>query len=154
MNKSIKWINRQVRLGWLFLAGGLVVGGIGIYLERTLANPTFNPRIITAIGILLVGIAVSILVRYMAGQRSPQAAARLTSEVKDERSQLMRARAGNRAYWFSAALTYALLMWVSFASNGSLPALTGDTLWFCLAGVVVLPFGVYAASMLYDEKHI
>ena len=42
-------------------------------------------------------------------------------------------------------------MWVSFAANGSLPELSPDALWFALAAVVILPFGVYAASLAYDQ---
>ncbi len=153
MNKQMKWVNSQVSKGWLFLVTGLLVVGVGIILERQAAALTFNPRIVTGLGILLLGISLAYLVRYFSARRDPQAAARVASEERDERNLLLRARAGNRAYWSSAVLTYALLMWVSFASNGSLPALSMDALWYALAGMVVLPFGVYAASLWYDQKH-
>ena len=44
-------------------------------------------------------------------------------------------------------------MWVSFAGNGSLPMLSDDALWFALAAVVVIPFGVYAVSLAYDQQN-
>jgi hypothetical protein len=153
MNNNMKWIQRQVRLGWIFFAAGAVLAVTGIVLQRGVVNLPFNARIITGLGLLLLGVAVSYLVRYGSAQRSPQTAARLASEEHDERNQLIRARAGSRAYWCSAILTYALLMWVSFASNGSLPMLSADTLWYALSGLVILPFIVYAASLAYDQQN-
>jgi hypothetical protein len=50
-------------------------------------------------------------------------------------------------------MAYAVLMWVSFTVRGSLPELSPDALWFFLAAVVVVPFGVYAASLIYDQGH-
>jgi hypothetical protein len=79
---------------------------------------------------------------------------RLTVEERDERTVLIRTRAGNRAYWVSTALIYLGLMWVSFAANGSLPALTGNTLWFFLAAGVLIPFGVYITSILVDQRNL
>jgi len=151
MNNRLKWINRQWQLGWALLAVGLVFAVVGLILPLLAGSLPFNHRIITGLGILLLGIGVSILVRYGAARRDPQAALRLVSEQRDERMQLLRARAGNRAYWVSAVMAYAVLMWVSFASNGSLPELSTDTLWFFLAAVVVVPGVVYAASLAIDQ---
>lgn len=153
MNNKISWLNRKARLGWIFLALGLVLALAGIVLQGSIENLPFNARIITGLGILLLGVAVSYFMRYGAVRRDPKAAARLVSEERDERMQIIRARAGNRAYWFSAILTYTLLMWISFAQNGSLPALSADALWYVLAGLVIAPFGVYAASMAYDQHN-
>jgi hypothetical protein len=153
MNNNVKWIHRQVRLGWIFLAAGIILAVVGIVLQRLVANLPFNARIITGLGILLLGVAISYLVRYGAARRSPQAAVRLASEERDERMRIIRARAGNRAYWFSAVLAYAGLMWVSFAQSGSLPMLSVDALWYFLVGLVILPFGVYAASMMHDQQN-
>ena len=65
----------------------------------------------------------------------------------------IRTRAGNRAFWVSIAMTYAILMWESMASNVSLPKLSSDGLWFFLAAAVVVPFAVYIASIVYDQKN-
>lgn len=153
MNNNAKWIQRQVRLGWVFFAAGLVLAIIGLILQWAFENLPFNARIVTGLGILLLGIAVSYLVRYGAAQRSLQAAKRLVSEDRDERTQMIRARAGSRAYWVSAILTYALLMWVSFASNGSLPMLSADALWYVLAAIVIVPGIVYMISTIYDQQN-
>ena len=153
MNNHLNWINRQVRLGWVFLAAGLVVALAGILLPRLAGDLPFNERIITGVGILLLGVGTSYLVRFRAIRQDAQAARRILSEEHDERMQLLRARAGNRAYWVSAALAYIVLMWVSFAASGSLPPLSGDALWYLLAAVVVVPFGIYAISLSYDQQH-
>jgi hypothetical protein len=146
-------INRRIQLGWALLAAGLVVGISGILLRMMVGDLPFNARIITGIGILLIGLGISNIVRYRAALQDKQAARRMISEGRDERIQAIRARAGNRAYWISAALAYTGLMWLSFSENGSLPPLSTDTLWYILSVIVVLPFVVYAGSLIYDQAN-
>lgn len=153
MSNSTKWINRQVRVGWLLLAAGVIVGLVGVALPWVAGDLPFNERIITGVGILLGGVGISYLVRYAAARREPQVARRIVSEERDERMHLLRSQAGNRAYWVSAGLAYIGLMWLSFAENGSLPMPTMDGVWYFLAAVVVVPFIVYAASLVYDQKY-
>lgn len=154
MTNSVAWINRRIWLGWILLAVGLLVGVIGILLPRLVGSLPFNARIITGIGILLVGVGCAELVRYGAIRKDTQAARRLISEERDERLQFIKARAGGRAYWLSAALVYIGLLWVSFAENGSLPTLSADGLWYFLAGAFILPLIVYIISLMYDQAHL
>ena len=154
MNNRTKWIRSRIRMGWIFLAAGSIVAIVGIFTELQFAYMPYNFRIITGLGILLGGIGVGYLVRYRAALKDEQSAMRLTVEERDERTVLIRTRAGNRAYWVSTALIYLGLMWVSFAANGSLPALTGNTLWFFLAAGVLIPFGVYITSILVDQRNL
>lgn len=153
MNKQVNWVKQQLLLGRVALAAGIVLSIAGLLLPRLAGSLPFNARIITGLGILLLGVGTAYLVRYSTARHDPQAAGRLASEARDERMQGIRARAGNRAYWVSAAIIYAGLMWVSFSANGSLPALSADGLWYFLAAAVVIPFGVYAASLAYDQNH-
>lgn len=154
MDNRTNWIKTRIRLGWVFLWTGALVAAGGIFAERQFSGQPFNFRIITGLGILLIGVGVGYLVRYGAVQKDEQAARRLTAEERDERTQLIRTRAGNRAYWVSAALVYIGLMWASFAANGDLPALSGDTLWYFLAVAVLVPFGVYVLSLLVDQRNL
>jgi hypothetical protein len=154
MNNRTKWISSKIRMGWMFLATGIIVAIMGIFAELQFAYLPYNFRIITGLGILSGGIGVGYLVRYRAALKDEQSAMRLTVEERDERTVLIRTRAGNRAYWVSTALIYLGLMWVSFAANGSLPALTGNTLWFFLAAGVLIPFGVYITSILVDQRNL
>lgn len=71
----------------------------------------------------------------------------------DERTVLIRTRAGNRAYWLSAGLVYIGLMWTSLAAHGHLPDLSGDVLWFYLVFCVIVPFDVYITSILVDQRN-
>lgn len=152
MDSRTKWITTRIRTGWAFLAAGVIVGAIGMFTELQHAVLPYNPRLLTGLGILLAGIGVAYLVRYRAALQDERAARRLTVEERDERLMLIRMRAGNRAFWVSALLVYAGLMWASFAGNGSLPPMSGDGLWYFLAAAVLVPFGVYAASILVDER--
>lgn len=154
MVKNAKWISTRIRTGWVILAVGVVVCLVGVLLELGNSNLAFNPAIITGLGILGVGIGVGIVVRYRAALVDEQAAKRLKADELDERTVLIRTRAGSRAYWVSTGLVYAGLMWVSFAANDDLPDLSGDTLWYFLAACVVVPFGVYIISILDDQRKL
>jgi hypothetical protein len=152
MDNRKKWIHNRVRMGWILLALGVLGIAAGSFMELRSYLP-YNLRIITGLGILLAGIGVGYLVRYKAALKDEQSIRQLAVEERDERTVQIRARAGSRAYWVSAVLVYIALMWVSFASNGSLPELSGDTLWYFLAASVVIPFGVYVASILIDQRN-
>jgi ABC-type uncharacterized transport system permease subunit len=153
MNEQQNWFNRQIRTGWTVLGAGLLLGIIGVFLPFVVDNLPFNSRIITGLGILLIGLGMAQLMRYNAASKDRKLAGRLINEEKDERLQMIRARAGNRAYWVSAVMIYIGLMWASFGSNGSLPAISPDSLWYFLAAVVILPFGVYVVSLYNDKRN-
>jgi len=154
MDKHTQWIAARVRIGWIILAVGVVIGMIGIFLELRGSNLPFAAAIVTGWGILGVGTGIGVIVRYRAALRGDQAARRLTVEELDERNVSIRARAGNRAYWASTALVFMGLMWASFAANGSMPDLSGDVLWYFLVVCVAAPFGVYVASILVDQRNL
>ncbi len=153
MNARSQWTQRQARLGYALLIAGALLLIVSLLLPALVGALPFNPRIIGGLGILLLGLGFARLVRYNAARKDEQAARRLMIEETDERTRLLRDRSGNRAYWVSTVLAYALLMWLSFAANGSLPTPDMDTLWYALAAVVVLPFIVYAAGLVYDQQH-
>ena len=68
------------------------------------------------------------------------------------RTVAVRRLAGSRAFRVSAALTFALLMWVSISANGQLPALSHDGLWYALAAAFVLPVLVYVVSIVQAQR--
>lgn len=152
MDSRTNWIMSKIRLGWILLAVGVMISLVGILFEMVYSHLVYNYRIITGLGILFIGIGIGYLVRYRSALKDEQSARRMKIEERDERTVMLRARAGNRAYWVSAALIYIGLMWASFAANGDLPELAGNTLWFFLAGCVLIPFGVYIASLLVDQR--
>lgn len=153
MDNKAGWINQKKNLARIFLGTGLVVFISGILLELLKTDRGFEPRIISGLGILFLGIGAANFVRYHSAAKNPAAASREFNEERDERMVTIRTRAGNRAFWVSIAMTYAVLMWESMVSNGSLPKLSSDGLWFFLAAAVVLPFVVYIASIVYDQKN-
>lgn len=152
MNKHTRWLLTKLRLGWAFLAAGIMLALAGIFIGLEFDYLPYNFRVITGLGILLIGIGISYLVRYWAAQKDETAAQRAMVDERDERTVAIRARAGNRAYWVSAVMLYAGLLWVGLAANGSLPELSGDVLWYYLAAAVVFPFGIYIVSLVVEER--
>ena len=153
MNDKTEWINQKKNLAKIFLGLGLIALLGGILLELLKIVQGFDPRIITGLGILLSGIGIANYVRYRSAAKNSAAASREIYEDRDERMVIIRTRAGNRAFWVSISLTYACLMWESISSNGSLPKLTSDGLWYFLSVAVVIPFAVYIASIIFDQKN-
>jgi hypothetical protein len=154
MNDRKNWIFNKIKLGWIFLAAGVLLGAAGIILGRIYAYLPYNFGIITGLGIFLAGIGINNLIVYRKALKNEQVAMQLSVTERDERTVFIRSRAGNRAYWVSTALVYSGLMWESFAANGNLPALSGDSLWYFLAAAVLIPFGVYIGSLLIDQRRM
>lgn len=154
MDNRTKWVKTRFHLGWILLVAGVLIGIVGIIVELQNTHQPYNYRIITGLGILLAGYGIGKLVLYGVALKDDQTARRLAVEDRDERTQLIRARAGNRAYWVSGGLIYTGLMWASFAANGSLPDLSGDTLWFFLVACTLVPLGIYIISILIDERNL
>ena len=152
MSDQNKWLQNKIRWGWIWLIAGVILSLTGVIIGLVYSPLPYDPRIITGVGIVLVGVGLSILIRYRVAGKDATALRRLSAEERDERSELIRARAGNRAFWVAISLTYIGLMWSSYASNGQLPPLSGDTLWYYLVGCVVVPFIVYIASVLNGER--
>ena len=152
MTEHSSWLRTRVRVGWaLLVAGAAILAGS---LVAAAANPgsDFNFKIVGGLGIVIAGGGVGVLVRYGNALRDREAARRVIIEERDERGVLIRQRAGNRAWWTSVAIVWLGLMWASFAANGQLPKLQDDLLWNFLAVAVVVPFTVYAASIVVDER--
>jgi uncharacterized membrane protein YidH (DUF202 family) len=153
MRNQNSWVKGKLYWGLALLAGGVVVGVVGLALPGMLGELAFNPRLIQGLGIFLIGVGIAMLVQYASVRRNPQAARQMLVEKRDERSQMIRARSGNRAFWVSIALTYIILMWESFADDGSLPALSDDALWFFLAAAVLIPMVVYIGGIVYEQNN-
>lgn len=150
MNNRMDYMKKHLRMGWGFMIVGMVLIIAGLVLQFFSTLP-FNVRIISGLGICIVGVGIAEILRYLSYRKEPQSAARLINEDLDERSRMIRMKAGNRAFWVSLALTYAALMWLSFAGNGSLPTPDPDTLWFYMAAAVMIPFIIYIVSIVYDR---
>lgn len=150
MTDPKKWIARRIRLGWALLAAGALAG----YLARwaTSAGAPYNFQMIIGLGALVMAAGVGLLLRFRAGLKDEAAARRLMTNAQDERTVMIRMRAGNRAFWTSTVLVYSGLMWTSYAARGGLPVPSQDALWNFLAVAVVVPFVVYIGSILMDER--
>jgi hypothetical protein len=150
VTEQMNWLRTRVRAAVVLVVVGLalLVGS----LVAAAANPGSNFGIVGGIGIAISGGGLGMIVKYGGALRGGEAARRAIIQERDERGVMIRTRAGNRAFWVGIAIAWLGLMWVSFAANGRVPALDGDALWNFLAGAVLVPFAVYAASVVVDER--
>lgn len=152
MNDHQNYIKNRMRIGWALLALGVLLFAAGLVLQY-LFTAAFNARIVSGLGIFFAGLGFSQIIRYRIGAGNRQAVDRLVNEERDERNRLIRARAGNRAFWVALVMIYIALMWLSFASNGDLPNATADVMWYYLAAAFVIPFGVYIIDIIVEQRN-
>ncbi len=152
MNSMEKYTNKHRSFARIFLVAGLITVAAGIALERTQPAFGIDPRLITAAGILLLGLSLGSWVRYFTAKKDPQTTLRTINAESDERMTAIKNQAGQRGFWAALAITYGLLMWESVSSNGALPVLSEDGRWLWLAAAVVLPMIVYIVSIIQGNK--
>ncbi len=152
MNDQQNYLQNRVRMGWGLLILGVVLFASGLVLQFIFVVQ-FNARIVSGLGIFFAGLGLAYILRYQSVQRDRQAASRLVNEERDERNRQIRARAGNRAFGVAMVIAYTALMWLSFASSGSLPVPTSNGLWLYQAAAVIVPFSVYIGSIVIDQKN-
>lgn len=153
MRKQTSLGKGKLLWGLAMIAMGLilVVAGLLLPLLVDVGTPSFNPRLIPAAGVVLLGVGLGYLVQYASIRLNPQAAQEMVIQARDERFRLIRARAGNRAFWVSITMTYIVLLLVSLAGSGNIPALSDDALTIMLVTTVVAPMIVYIVGLVYEQ---
>ena len=101
MSNQTSWTKKM-------LTSGLVLGGLGlvILVAGLLGVEWLNPRFLPAMGIFLLALGGASFAQYWFVQRDPKAGLQLRIQEQDERLQLIRARAGSRAYPVSSAMAF------------------------------------------------
>ncbi len=150
MRDQASWAMSILGRGLVAMAAGLVVV-VAVVALGLLSRHTGPGRLALSVGMLQLGLGIVRLLQYAYIRRHPWAGWRMMMWERDERLQLIRARAGQRAFVTSSALAITLLLWASLASDFRLPALSSDALWFSLVVVVVVPFLVYIGSVTYEQ---
>jgi hypothetical protein len=152
MKSMEKYKKRNRLFARLFLTAGIITAAAGIFLERTRFLVGIDPRLVTGLGILLLGLSLSAWMRYFSAGSDPKAALRQLNAESDERMTAIKNQAGQRGFWTALAIIYALLMWESLTSNGALTVLSPDARWYWLAAAVVVPLVVYITSVIQGNR--
>ncbi|HZW05098.1 MAG TPA: hypothetical protein VFF68_14290, partial [Anaerolineaceae bacterium] len=104
----------KMKLFWglaLITAGLLfVIAGLLLPLLVDVDTLNFNPRLIPAAGVVLLGGGIGFLVQYASFHFDLKAAQQMVIQARDERFRQIRARAGNRAFWVAITLSYIVLL--------------------------------------------
>jgi uncharacterized membrane protein len=140
---------RQIRSGWLLLAGGALLMLIGWLLGRFAPAVQMNTKLIIALGLVLAGGAGGTLVKYLTARRYAEAAREVKLEQTDERRRMIRAQAGSKTFEITIAFSCLALLVYSFTSAHSTQF---DPLWAYLAFMVVAPLAVYIAFLIHYDR--
>jgi hypothetical protein len=152
MHNQRSWTKNILTWGLVLAAVGAILAASGWLLPGLAGSLALIRKALSATGGVLIVLGIISLLQYAFVRRKPKAGQQMMVQEQDERMQWIRLRAGSRAFWISSALAFFVLNWVSFAGDVGLPVLTGVWLWLSLLVVVVVPFIVYAASMVYDQN--
>lgn len=151
MNKSISTAQARMALTLFVLGGVCVLTGIGF--DALVFSPVINGKIIIGIGILLAGVALAYIIRYIAFKKDPVTAQRMENIEKDERTLSIRRRAGYNAFITSMILAGFFLLFYSLISYPILSIqISFDWVWFMLAVLVILPMMVYIIGLVRYEQ--
>jgi ABC-type tungstate transport system substrate-binding protein len=109
----------------------------------------YTPRIAVALGILVVGWALAILIRFGIARRNAGSMKRAMIEETDERQLLIRSRAGYDAFTLSIPTTAIGLILYSAISR-DLPQ--PDPFWYYMIFMTLLPIVIYVFRTLKYAK--
>ncbi len=153
MHNQTNWTKGILTWGLVLAGLGIVVAVVGFILPGLVSGLVLPAGLIPGISVILLVVGIASLAQYAHIRSNPKAGQQMMIRERDERLHLIRAQAGQRAYWISSSLAFFVLIWTAFAGDVGLPTLTGDALWFSLLLVVVLPFFVYIGSIAYEQNN-
>jgi hypothetical protein len=153
MRNQTNWTKGILMWGLVLVGLGVVVAVVGIILPGLVNGSVLSVGLVPGISIILFVIGIVSLAQYAFIRANPTAGQQMMIQERDERLQLIRARAGHRAYWISSSLAFFVLIWTAFAGDVGLPTLSGNTLWFSMVAVVVVPFIVYVGNIAYEQNN-
>lgn len=145
-------LERKIRWSWAGLGVGLLVMLAGLSVRWLTELPWQTARPVIAVGLVLAGSCAGSLVRALALRADPRQAKRLLAAEGDERALAVRGRAAVWGFWSGIAVSGLALLIVSFQYAN--PPMDVDSIWFLMAGVVVLPLVFYVAGLLYYDRQL
>lgn len=147
MNNQKSYQSSELIKGGVTLGIGtllFIVGAIEFY------SPVWRPylHLIEGIGLFLIAVGGWNLLQYFRYKKNPEALRKVSIESMDERRLWIQYRSGNNAFKVGVTITYFFLLAVGATEN----FISTDTLWWILAGIVVITGFVYVISLVRYEQ--
>jgi hypothetical protein len=152
MNSLNEKLTTRIRFGGWLAGTGVAAGLVAGVLMWQLPDYAFYLNFVATTAFVLAGTGVGLAMRYRAAQKGDVQARRLVSAEFDERSTLLRSRAGYRAWWLSFGLTASLLFWLLAARLGWAFPLQPGVVLALLALCVLAPLAVYLGSFWWESR--
>ncbi len=135
---------------WLF-AVGVVMIFLGILISTLFSAVQLNPKIVITIGLLITGWGAGNLFKYRLMRQNPQETQQMLIHERDERTQMIRAQAGNTAFVFMIEVMCLALLIYSITRPENTQF---DPLWVFLAAMIILPMAIYVYQLIHlDRKY-
>ena len=152
MLNQTNWTKNILRWGLVLTGVGLLAAVVGFMLARLVGDNIYISHVLPSVGTVLIGLGIINLAQYTYVRHNPEAGRQMMIGERDERMQLIRARAGQRAFWISNVMAYFLLTWISFADDIGLPQLSKEAIWLSLLVLVILPLIAYMAWIIREQN--
>jgi len=144
-----KVFQKEMNKGWALLALAMLLFLAGIVPPLLGWQTFYTPRIAIALGILVIGWALAILIRFAIARRNAGTLKRAMIEETDERQLLIRSRAGYDAFALSIPTSSIGLILYSAISR-DLPQ--PDPFWYYMIFMTLLPIVIYVLRTLKYTK--
>ncbi len=135
-----KVFQKEMGKGWLMLALAIILFLAGIVPPIIGMKTFYLPRLAIAFGILVLGWALAILIRYAVARRNAGSVKRAMIEETDERQLLIRSRAGYDAFVLSIP-TSSIGMILYSGISRDLPQ--PDPFWYYMILMTLMPIAIY-----------
>lgn len=150
----IKWNNsyfsKRLKISTAALVIGVLLIGAGITFSILQPEDASLRRWSVSLGFFFTGIGAVNFLRYRSVVQNPTAARRVELAEKDERSLMIRNRAGYSAYLLSMLISYGGLL---IYSNLSQSTQGFDFFWYYLAFAALAPSVFYIIYLVWLHEH-
>lgn len=135
-----RMFQKEMNKGWALLVLAVLLLLAGIIPPSLGAKTFYTPRLAVALGILVLGWALAILIRYWLARRNAGSMKRAMVEETDERQLLIRSRAGYDAFALSIpATSIGLILYSTISRDLPQP----DPFWWYMVFMTLLPIVIY-----------
>ena len=152
MNKQASWNKNSLIWGIVMVALAVTVAAGGFTLPMLVTGIVFPEGFVVGVSAALAVMGMASLAQYVYVRAHPKAGQHMLNNEQDERTRQIQARAGQRAYWLSSGLAFAVLIYFEFAETVGLSPLSGNAMLFSLLVVVVLPYLAYMSGIAIEQN--
>jgi hypothetical protein len=141
----------EVLKGWAILGLGILALLVGLIADFTRVTQHNGGRLVIVPGILIMAWGAGILLKYSLAGADPETARKLRIDETDERTILVRSRAGYDAFQLSIPTVVIGFFAYTYLNRDTITIGT-DYFWFYLIFMAAVPIIIYIIRLFKYDK--